>query len=197
MAGRYLYVNPTCARIFGAAAEQVVGTDADKWFGSSVGAELRAEDRAAIERGAVSIDQELEIAGMRHQFSTSKVPFRDRSGRVLGVVGIARDVDENRRAADAIATTAVGSEVTVTLTQENASGKIYPCVVEVEVAGATETTIATIDFGPDPKSTSASAKVTLAEPVVTTNLDPKHKVVARSKSATPLAKPTPKRVWIL
>lgn len=95
-----------------------------------------------------------------------------------------------------IATSAAGSEVTVTLTQENMSGKIYPCVVEVEVAGATETASATIDFGLDPKSTSASAKVTLTEPVVTTSVDPKHRVVSRLKTATPLAKPTPKRVWI-
>ncbi|MFO0614291.1 MAG: M1 family aminopeptidase [Polyangiaceae bacterium] len=95
-----------------------------------------------------------------------------------------------------IATTAAGNEVTVTLTQENASGKIYPCVVEVEVAGATETALATIDFGLDPKSTSASAKVTLAEPVVTTKLDPRNRLIARLKAATPLAKPTPKRVWI-
>lgn len=95
-----------------------------------------------------------------------------------------------------IETSAVGNEVTVTLTQENASGKVYPCVVEVDVLGATQTVTANVDFGFDPKSPTASAKITMSEPVASTSLDPRHRLVARLKAAAPLAKPTPRRVWI-
>lgn len=86
-------------------------------------------------------------------------------------------------------------EVTVTVTQQNASGKLYGCVVEVDVQGATQAATATIDFGLDPQSAVASAKVTLPEPLVGTTLDPRHKLVARESIAA-LAQPEPRPVWI-
>lgn len=94
-----------------------------------------------------------------------------------------------------ITTAKEGEEVTVTVAQENASGKVYGCVVEVDVAGATETVTAKIDFGVAPASATASATVTLAEPVVSTKLDPRHRLVARESIAT-LAAPEPRPVWI-
>ncbi len=94
-----------------------------------------------------------------------------------------------------VATSQVGSEVTVTVTQENASGKLYGCVVEVEVQTANDKATATIDFGLDPQSAVASAKVTLADPVSSTVLDPRHRLVARQKAA-PAVEPKPRPVWI-
>lgn len=93
-----------------------------------------------------------------------------------------------------VETTQVGSEVTVTVTQQNASGKVYPCVVEVDVKGASQTVTAAIDFGVMPQSAVASAKVTLAEAVVSTALDPKNRVVAREVGKPATVKPRP--VWI-
>lgn len=94
-----------------------------------------------------------------------------------------------------IETSQVGSEVTVTITQQNASGKIYPCVVEVEVDGASTKTSAKIDFGLDPQSEIASAKVTLMEPVMSTVLDPNHKLIAR-EAVAPIGPPQKRPVWI-
>ena len=94
-----------------------------------------------------------------------------------------------------IETAQVGEEVTVTVTQQNASGKVYGCVVEVDVAGATETVTATIDFGLTPEDAMASAKVTLSEAVVSATLDPRNRLVAREGIAT-LAAPKPRPVWI-
>jgi aminopeptidase N len=101
----------------------------------------------------------------------------------------------------AIATAQAGDQVTVTLTQQNASGKLYGCKVEVEVDGATSKAIATIDFGAAPKSATATATVTLAEPVVGTVLDPGHRLVARvspsANAKAPAAQEPKRRVWIL
>ena len=72
-----------------------------------------------------------------------------------------------------------GDQVTVTVTQSNASQTLYGCAVEVQVNGATQSATALVDFGVAPSSASASATVTLAEPVVSTQLDPGHRVVAR------------------
>jgi len=88
-----------------------------------------------------------------------------------------------------------GSEVTVKITQENPSGKVYGCVVEVDVQSATGTATALVDFGLAPASATASATVTLADPLMSATLDPRHKLVARD-SAAPFKAPTPRPVWI-
>lgn len=88
-----------------------------------------------------------------------------------------------------------GGEVTVTVTQQNASGKIYPCVVEVDVSSAAETKTATLDFGLAPASAAVSTTITLADPVTGAELDPRHKVIVRD-AAAPAKAPSPKTVWI-
>jgi aminopeptidase N len=94
-----------------------------------------------------------------------------------------------------IETSQAAGEVTVTVTQQNASGKLYGCVVEVDVQGATQSATAMIDFGLAPQSAIGTAKVTLAEPVTGTTLDPRNKLVAR-ESVAALVKPAPRPVWI-
>lgn len=86
-------------------------------------------------------------------------------------------------------------EVTVTVTQQNKSGKLYGCVVEVDVSGATQTETAVVDFGLDPKSASATAKVTLSEALAGTTLDPRNRLVAREAASAAKA-PERRTVWI-
>ncbi|MBK8254412.1 MAG: hypothetical protein IPK82_17300 [Polyangiaceae bacterium] len=88
-----------------------------------------------------------------------------------------------------------GNEVTVTVTQQNASAKVYPCVVEVDVSGATQTVTASVNFGLAPSGASANTKVTLAEPIVGASLDPRNKLIAKSP-VSPAVKPKPRPVWI-
>src|SRR4051812_18595454 len=59
----------------------------------------------------------------------------------------------------AVTTTQAGDQVTVTVTQNNASQTLYGCSIEVEVQGATQSTTATVDFGVAPTKASASATV--------------------------------------
>jgi aminopeptidase N len=97
----------------------------------------------------------------------------------------------------AISTAQTGDQVTVTVTQQNASGKLYGCKVDVQVDGATQVVMATVDFGAAPTSKTATATVTLAEPVMGTVLDPGHRLVARDASKTNVKPPPPRKVWIL
>jgi aminopeptidase N len=96
-----------------------------------------------------------------------------------------------------IETAQAGDQVTVTVTQVNASGKLYGCKAEVAIQGATSTATATIDFGVAPTAASKSTVVTLAEPVTGLSLDPQNRLLARGAGAT-MVKPAEKRkVWIL
>jgi len=97
----------------------------------------------------------------------------------------------------AISTTQAGDQVTVTVTQQNASGKLYGCKVDVEVDGATQKVVATVDYGAAPKDATATATVTLAEPVMGTALDPGHRLVARDASMINVKPPPNRKVWIL
>lgn len=90
-----------------------------------------------------------------------------------------------------------GGEATVTVTQQNASGKLYGCAIEVEVKGATKTARAKLDFGLAPKTAAATAKVMLGEPVLSFTLDPDHRVVGRLLAANAAEPPSEKlRVWV-
>ena len=96
----------------------------------------------------------------------------------------------------AIATTQAGNQVTVTVTQQNASKTIYGCKLDVEVDGATQKVVATVDFGVTPASATATTTVTLAEAVTKTVLDPGHRVVGRLAGGG-VAAPPKRKVWIL
>ncbi len=80
----------------------------------------------------------------------------------------------------------VGGEVTVSVTQQNVSGKLFGCAVEVEVRGATQSARVVVDFGLTPSNVVATAKTTLGEPVTTVVLDPDNHVIGWNAGAPPL-----------
>ncbi len=98
----------------------------------------------------------------------------------------------------AVSTEVSGDEVTITVTQQNASGKVYGCAVEIEVAGATMSAVGLVDFGLDPQSPVATAKVTLPEAITKTVLDPRHRLIGRApKPPGMLTAPIKLPVWPL
>jgi aminopeptidase N len=90
------------------------------------------------------------------------------------------------------ASSQVGDQVTVTLTQEGA--ELFGCAVEVAVVGPTSTVTAVVDFGVAPTGAMATQTVTLAEPVQSLVVDPDHRVVEGTPPGVVRARP-PKR-WI-
>jgi len=86
----------------------------------------------------------------------------------------------------ALKTNQAGSDVTVTVTQQNAAGKLYGCAVEVEVRGATQSTRVVVDFGLAPSNAVATAMTTLSEPVTSVVLDPDNHLIGWNADAPPL-----------
>ena len=103
--GVYLACNPAFERFFGAKEAAIVGkTDAD-----FVDAELAAffvqKDREAMAAGGSRSNEEwvtFADGGQRALLETTKTPMRDENGRVLGVLGIARDITAARQTQDAL-----------------------------------------------------------------------------------------------
>jgi aminopeptidase N len=85
--------------------------------------------------------------------------------------------------------------LTVTVTQSDVEGAPFPCAVEVDVVGATTTSTVEADFGLAPTMSSVEVTIPFAEPVLSTAVDPRHKVVD-SPAGGNLQVGPPRQVWI-
>jgi aminopeptidase N len=86
----------------------------------------------------------------------------------------------------AVKTDQAGGDVTVSVTQQNTSGKLYGCAVEVEVRGATQSKRVVVDFGLAPSNALATATTTLGEPITSVVLDPDNHLIGWNAGAPPL-----------
>jgi two-component system NtrC family sensor kinase len=97
----FLLNNVAHLRFLGAAAqEEVTGkTDLDV-FPAGVGDSFFSEEREIIRTGEPLISREernVDSAGVEHWVSSTKVPWRDESGKILGVVGLSRDITRRKQ----------------------------------------------------------------------------------------------------
>ncbi|TWS21830.1 PAS domain S-box protein [Tsukamurella sputi] len=104
LAGRYVYVNDVVARLYDVRADEFVGRDDRQMFDAAAAAELREADRAIMRSG---VPRELEewttVDGRARRFQSTKSPYRDASGRVVGLIGVSRDDTDTRSTAEEIA----------------------------------------------------------------------------------------------
>ena len=100
--GRYIMVNPAAARFIDKTQAEVLGLTDLEIFGPD-SRTLAERDRQVIETGQ---QQSYEFtrslsAGIR-TYLTTKGPYRDAQGRVIGVVGSSRDITDRKRAEEQI-----------------------------------------------------------------------------------------------
>ncbi|MCX7173241.1 MAG: PAS domain S-box protein [Proteobacteria bacterium] len=95
--GVYLGCNPQFERFFGATEAEIVGKTDYDFLGREQADLFRENDRKAMAAGKPSSNEEwLTFAdtGYRGLFETVKTLMRDRAGKPIGVLGIARDITE-------------------------------------------------------------------------------------------------------
>jgi len=93
--GRLVLVNQSHAKGLGARPEDIVGkTDFD--FFPKKRAEIMAEDDMYVIKSGKPIIDKVERAtrpdGIDNYVSTTKIPMRDERGKVIGLIGITRDI---------------------------------------------------------------------------------------------------------
>ena len=99
--GRYLLVNLAQARMVGAAdPQELVGKTDYDFITKELADKYAADDRKVLETGKelISVEEPLVmISGAVRWVLTTKVPIRDLTGAVSGLVGISRDITERKK----------------------------------------------------------------------------------------------------
>jgi two-component system sensor kinase FixL len=107
--GRYLLINSAGSRVLGRPAADVLGRTNETLMPTAVASTLGKTDREVMADGQVRFTEDTVLQdGQPRHFQSSKSPWRELgTGRVLGLIGVARDItdlrreEERRRAAEA------------------------------------------------------------------------------------------------
>ena len=100
---RIMGFNPAEARLIGISNDEVYGKYIDELFPPEVSAAVLANYRRCVERAApISYEEVLDVPAGRMSFFTTLVPVLDAGGRVHRIIGVARDVTNERAAVEAL-----------------------------------------------------------------------------------------------
>jgi two-component system cell cycle sensor histidine kinase/response regulator CckA len=96
--GRYLLINESGARALGRTVDEVIGRDDHELMEAEAAADIVGRDRAVMESGETVVAEErVDVGDQTAVFLATKAAYRDASGDVVGLIGIAHDVTERRR----------------------------------------------------------------------------------------------------
>jgi PAS domain S-box-containing protein len=97
--GRYLMINSAGARFLGRSIDDILGRDDIELFSPEVGRAIKERDRAVAESGdAQTYEETATAAGMTRTYLSTKGPYRDANGQVIGLLGISRDISDRKLA---------------------------------------------------------------------------------------------------
>ena len=100
--GKYVLGNAAMGRLLGVPREEIPGkTDVD-FFGARTAALIAGLDRRVLKGDSLEEEVTKSIRGEVHHFHTIKAPLRNAEGAIVGLCGIARDVTDRRRQAEAL-----------------------------------------------------------------------------------------------
>ncbi len=103
MEGRYVMVNPMACKFVNRSRDEVLGSTDLVIFGPEKGRFLIERDRQVIATGQTQA-YELVLPSDRGNriYLSTKSPYRSAQGKIVGVLGIARDITDRKRAEEEI-----------------------------------------------------------------------------------------------
>ncbi len=103
---RILLNNLAHARVLGARhPDEVAGKTDFDLFPKELAGQYYADEQAVIQSGQPVMDREesfVDESGQKRWTLTTKIPLRDEAGRIVGLVGIGRNITERKRAEEAL-----------------------------------------------------------------------------------------------
>ena len=100
--GRFLMLNSAATRLIGRAREEVLGRRPDELYDAETAGRVTSQDQAIMATGAThTYEERLQTNGNDARcYLTTKGPFRNHRGEIVGVFGVSRDITDRRRSAE-------------------------------------------------------------------------------------------------
>lgn len=100
--GKYLLANDAASRFVGIPVSRILGQTDSALFDEKAAPEIQSRDRAVMASGAASTNEDTATAaGISRTYLTTRVPYRDAAGNVIGLIGISRDISDRKKAEQA------------------------------------------------------------------------------------------------
>jgi PAS domain S-box-containing protein len=97
--GRYVLTNQAVARWLNTTVESMLGQDDVALFPADVVQRIQAVDRSVMQSGEpITYEEQLLKQGDQRSLLTTKYPWRDEQGEIIGIIGISIDVTDLRQA---------------------------------------------------------------------------------------------------
>ena len=98
---RFLVANPTVVRLLGGKVEaDLLGKSDLDFFPRDLAIKYMTDEQTITQSGQPLLDcvePTVDPQGNKQWLSTSKIPFRDNGGKVVGLVGIGRDISKQKQ----------------------------------------------------------------------------------------------------
>ncbi len=102
--GHYVLANPAFSRLFNRPVKEIIGKKDEDLFQKDEAELLRARDSTVLETGKpLSSADRLTIGGKERVFVSTKVPLRDKTGKIIGLSGFATEITDEIQVRDQIA----------------------------------------------------------------------------------------------
>ncbi|MEG4054658.1 MULTISPECIES: PAS domain S-box protein [unclassified Microcoleus] len=98
--GRYVALNSFVAKTFyGKPIEEIIGKDDSELLPTAAAFAIMAKDREIMEAGITETYEEEVFNGKENtSFLTTKAPWRDAQGNIIGLIAIARNIGDRKQA---------------------------------------------------------------------------------------------------
>jgi len=102
---RFVMVNRAKAEHSGVTCKEMIGKTDFDFFPLEIAKQSFADDNLVMESGKSIIDRVEEIIHLnkiKHWVSVTKVPWYDEEGKIIGTIGITRDITERKKAEEVL-----------------------------------------------------------------------------------------------
>src|SRR4028119_2228948 len=97
--GRHVALNSNIANFFGKPIEEIIGKDDLELLPADFARKIMAKDRQIMATGiAETYEEDVSSGETSTTFFTTKVPWRDNQGNIVGIIATTRDISDRKQA---------------------------------------------------------------------------------------------------